>query len=191
MYEPSGAQWCSRFPGSKSIDDLQPTWRDTCLKPFLGVLTASGATINVAATYRPPERAYLMHFACLIAGYHKPGGAGWYQIDPKDTPFRAGVGIDWRHGGNTEAARAAARAMVAGYGIAFPAALVSRHTERLAIDMHVSWSGALTVVDNHGNIHTLTDSPHDGTNPTLAVVGSTFGVVKLRTDPPHWSNDGH
>jgi hypothetical protein len=81
--------------------------------------------------------------------------------------------------------------MTAKYQIRFPAALVSRHTQRRAIDMTIGWKGDLTVLDFDGASHRIAGGPRNGSNPALVAVGRTFGVVKLRSDPPHWSDDGH
>ena len=141
-----------------------------------------GALVSIAATYRPPERAYLMHWCCMIADSGQ---------DPAAVPSMDGVDIDWGHDGNIPDARVAARAMKSAYAIKFPAALVSRHTQRRAIDMTISWLGTLKVVDFNGQERVITMPPRSGSNQILVDVGRSFGVIKLMTDPPHWSDDGH
>lgn len=181
MPEPSGVQWVARFPGSKSADDLLPDFRDR-VKAFISAVQRAGGAVSIASTFRPPERAYLMHWSCLIANSGQ---------DPSGAAPLAGVDIDWAHGGDVGSARNAARKMVAGYGIKFPAALVSRHTQRRAIDMNIDWNGTLSVIDFNGQTHTIASAPSNHLNPALHAVGKTFGVVKLVSDPPHWSDDGH
>jgi hypothetical protein len=181
MAELSGPQWCARFPTSVSLDDLLPDFGDR-VRAFLSRLRAGGATVEVNATFRPPERAYLMHWCCMV------GESGQ---DPSAVPHLAGVNIDWSHGGSTSSARAAARQMMARYQIRFPAALVSRHTQRRAIDMTIGWRGALHITDFDGHAHTIDGGPRNGANPQLIRVAATFGVIKLVSDPPHWSDDGH
>jgi hypothetical protein len=99
----------------------------------------------------------------------------------------AGVDIIWDHPGALDAARA----MVHGYGMAFVAALTSNHTKGLAIDMDISWSGTLSLKDAAGATHVISTSPRDNSNPQLQDVGHSYGVLKLKSDPPHWSSDGH
>lgn len=181
MSEPSGAQWCPRFPTSTSLDDLLPDFGDA-VRAFISAMKKGGASVSVAATYRPPERAYLMHWCCMV------GGSGQ---DPDAVTSMPGVNIDWTHDGQTGAARDAAREMMSGYDIQFPAALESRHTQRRAVDMTISWSGALNIRDFNGQMHSIASGPRDGSNPELIKVGATFGVMKLVSDPPHWSDDGH
>lgn len=181
MSELSGPAWCSRFPTSVSPNDLLPDFRDKVLA-FISAMERGGATVSIAATFRPPERAYLMHWCCMIANSGQ---------DPAAVPHMSGVDIDWSHQGDVPDARAAAAAMKKGYEIKFPAALVSRHTQRRAIDMTISWQGTLTVRDFNGQERVIGLPPRNGSNQVLVDVGRSFGVIKLMTDPPHWSDDGH
>jgi hypothetical protein len=95
-----------------------------------------------------------------------------------------GVNIDWVHD-TEQASRQAAQAMVNGYGIVFPPALISRHTERAAVDMSITGIVGRTIKDASGQdvvIHSMSE---------LFPVGASYGVRKLVSDPPHWSDDGH
>ena len=180
MAEFSGPQWCARFPGSRSPDDLTPEWRGK-VWAFISAMQHAGANVDISATYRPPERAYLMHWCWMIANLSQAPGA---------VPHMQGVAIDWTHGGDISAARTAALAMVRAYDLEMLPALDSRHVHGRAIDMTISWSNMLSIRDFDGNLHHIRSSPHDGTNRELAQVGGSFGVVKLVSDPPHWSDDG-
>jgi hypothetical protein len=173
----SGPDWVSQFPTSNSVDDLVEPFRDN-VNRFLSALSDAGATVSIAATLRPPQRAYLMHYSFLIAR----GGA-----DPGGVPAMDGVDIQWAH----DAAKPAAEAMVEGYGIVFQPALASRHTQGLAIDMDIAWQGTLTITDAQGADTTISTLPRNGGNSALQAVGNSYGVKKLATDPPHWSSDGH
>ena len=180
MSEPSGPQWCARYPGSVLTKDLLPDFRDR-VDAFISVMKNGGASVSIGATFRPPERAYLMHYCCMTADSGQ---------DPAAVPPMAGVNILWAHGSYAES-KDAASAMKQGYGIQFPAALVSRHTQRRAIDMTISWSGTLNIRDFNGVLHHIAPNPANGSNAELIAVGQSFGVIKLITDPPHWSDDGH
>jgi hypothetical protein len=108
----------------------------------------------------------------------------------------SGVDIDWvitDKAGKPDlaASKKAAKEMVDAYDIAYEPALKSRHTEGLAIDMDISWSGDLTIVTADGDPTTIKTSPRDGGNKELQAVGAGYGVIKLKSDPPHWSSDGH
>lgn len=178
MAEPSGAQWCARFPGSQSVDDLIEPFR-TSVKGFLRALAAANppVSVTISATLRPEERAYLMHWAWAIA--HN-------QVQPSKVPPKPSVNILWDHPG----AVAAAQAMVANYGMVFTAALDSDHTRGEAIDMDIAWSGQLVINDKGGVAHTIESGPRDNRNAELQAIALTFSVHKLALDPPHWSIDG-
>lgn len=195
--KPAGADWTKQFPTSKSLTDLKGGFASS-MKQFAAALKAAGVKMTISATYRPPERAYLMHFSWLVAK----------GMDPAKVPPMRGVDIDWtcKGGGkdaksasppatggkpdNAEAVKAA-KEMVRAYAIAYAPALTSRHTQGLAIDMSLSWSGTLSIKDAKGKDVSIASSPRDGGNKELQAVGATYGVVKLKSDPPHWSSDGH
>ncbi|MDR5760979.1 hypothetical protein [Caballeronia sp. LZ035] len=178
----SGPEWVKRFPDSRSTAELERTFK-TGVDAFIKSMQDGHATVKVSSTYRPLERAYLMHYAYALA--HD-------EVKPKDVPAQSGVDIVWDHG-DPAASKRAAQAMVDAYDIAKEPALHSRHTEHKAIDMTIYWAGTLTLVDGDGTRVTIDSGPRDGTNRKLVKVGKTFGVVKamFAGDPPHWSSDGH
>jgi hypothetical protein len=182
----SGVAWVSQFPNSKSPDSLVEPFK-TKAKTFLTALKSAGATLTIADTLRPPERAYLMHFAFSIAREN---------LDPATVPAKAGVDIQWVHPStpalsSAKASKDAAEQMVLAYGIAFKPALGSRHTEGKAIDMSIAWIGDLVIAKADGTSVTVTSAPRTGDNSSLQQVGASYGVIKLVSDPPHWSIDGH
>ncbi len=180
--EASGAQWAKRFPGSNKLEDLEPVFQPKAAA-FIEALKDAGASVSIAATLRPKQRAYLMHWCCKVAGYKDKGG-NFIQVQPSLVPAMPGVDIDWTHGGNVAAARAAAKAMVAAYKIAYPAALASRHTEGRAIDMTIMWKGEISVRTKGGVLKPCKKQED------LWPVGASYGVINLPSDPPHWSSDG-
>lgn len=183
--ELSGSQWVARFPGSNDLADLTPAFGAN-VAAFVAALRAAGALVRISATYRPIERAYLIRTSWEIAnGKVKPNAA---------SPF-PGVNIQWDHGNESQSV-AAARAMCAGYStlqLQTRPALKSRHTDRQAIDMTISWSGPLTISDASNNRVTIQTVPRAGMNPDLKTVGASYGVIKFwkgASDKPHWSTDG-
>jgi hypothetical protein len=176
----SGKAWEQQFPTSTSLCDLVPAFEKNVTR-FIEAMKTAGIHVRIAATHRPKERAYLMHYCCKIADC---------QISPDKVPPMDGVDIDWVHCDSTgkmdlEASRAAAGEMMEAYVIQFPAALSSRHTQRRAIDMTITCFKDKTV-RNAGGDDVAVCSAAD-----LHAVGATYGVIKLLTDPPHWSDDGH
>ena len=75
--------------------------------------------------------------------------------------------------------------MVNGYQIVYKPSLTSNHSQGKAIDMTIAGHRGRSIVDKSGTaVKIKSDSD-------LYRVGSSYGVVKLRSDPPHWSADGH
>jgi hypothetical protein len=182
----SGPAWVAKFPTSEDLADLAEPFRGNAMR-FVSALTAAGASVAISTTFRPPERAYLMHFAFdILKG----------TIQPGDVPPMAGVDIQWVHAAangtpDPVASKTAAARMVSGYNIVFRPVLTSRHTERNAVDMTITWQGNLTIANADGTTITIATTPRNGGNTDLHAVGQTYGVIKLVKDPPHWSNDGH
>jgi peptidoglycan hydrolase-like protein with peptidoglycan-binding domain len=179
---PSGPAWVARFPSSKSVDDLQPPFKQGVIA-FLNAVRDASVVVNVTATLRPAQRAYLMHWAQQIAEG---------QCAAASVPRRPDVPIQWVHATNP-ASVAAAAAMVDAYGIQGPVALDSRHIAGHAIDMFLDWSGTPTVTDGEGNQKTLAGAP-GAYNADVIAIGATYGVtrgVNIPSDPEHWSIDGH
>jgi hypothetical protein len=63
--ELSEGRWVDRFRGSSSLKDLRGAFRGR-VEAFVDALRASGAVVTISATFRPPQRAYLMHWSWLI-----------------------------------------------------------------------------------------------------------------------------
>lgn len=171
--ELSGPQWVARFPTSTSLDDLAPPFRRN-VGQFISAIEVAGGTVRISATFRPRERAYLMHYAVAVADG---------SIAPSHVPSMAGVDIEWDHGSD-EKSRTAARRMAVGYDIVYPPSLDSRHSERSAIDMTISGVRNKKIRNATGDDIQI---KHDS---DLHRVGSSYGVQKLRSDPPHWSDNG-
>lgn len=175
----SGVSWISRFPTSTSTSDLAQPFRGNADR-FISSLRSGGANVRIAATLRPPQRAYLMHYSYLVA----------HGADPTKIPKMQDVDIDWVHrdaDGNADlpASRAAAQQMVNGYGIVYAPALTSRHSEGNAIDMSITNYQTKSFVNGKGDTVTVSNQGD------LNALGASYGVYKLASDPPHWSSDGH
>jgi hypothetical protein len=84
-----------------------------------------------------------------------------------------------------------AAAMVHGYGIVHEPSLKSLHIFGKAIDMSITWDGTLRIKKKDGIRKTIRTLPRTGYNHDLRAVGATYGVLKLASDPPHWSSTGH
>lgn len=189
--EPSGAHWVSRFPSSRSISECSEPFKSN-LTSFVSALKDAGVMVKISATLRPPERAYMMHWCWLIAKG---------KADPKNVPSMNGVPIKWDHEADgkysKEKSIAAAKEMLIGFGmqkLGTAPALDSKHIRGLAVDMNVTWAGALTIKDANNKSIIINTQPTDGMNKELHAVGATYCVIKYNAggvDKPHWSDTGN
>ncbi len=186
--ELSGAVWAGRFPGSTSTDTLTPDFK-VAVDLFIAAIKSAGGQVKIGNTYRPEQRAYMMHWA------HKIFRNG---LNPTKVPAMPGVAIEWVHPTRAESVAAAGK-MVEEFEIGDLAAntspaLSSLHTLRQAVDMRIWWTGNLVVENMDGTITTIDTEPRTGMKVKLKVVGRTYGVIKFvggNKDKPHWSTTGH
>lgn len=176
--ELSGPAWVQCFPASRDVEDLAEPFRSN-VKSFRSALAAAGASVSIANTYRPKERAYLMHYSAAIARK---------EVTPEKVPAMDGVMIESVHPTKYASIRAAA-AMARAYEIVYPPALISNHTRRCAIDMRISGVVGKSVAKADGTQVVI--RKHAETDSDLFAVGASYNVFKLVSDKPHWSDDGH
>ena len=197
--ELSGVQFVARFPGSRDPADLVEPFRGNVVR-FLAALHTAGAAVHIQTTFRPAKRADLMHFASAIAkGTISADNVPAFDpsVVPADDPNKGALDISWVHpdaNGRPDlaASRQVAAQMVTAYGIVFGPAFPTRHSARRAIDMTITWTGALKIADAAGHVVTIATTPRTGAdNAQLHKVGATYGVIKLVVDHPHWSDNGH
>jgi hypothetical protein len=179
----SGADWWNanqaRYPNSAAVADLIQPFRDN-VAAFLKALKDAGAGVTISATRRNPVRAQLMHYSWRVAKG---------LVAPNKVPALPGLDIRWDHG-DLARSKAGAQAMSDLFQIAFEPSLTSRHIEGRAIDMTIGWNGTIKVRDKQGKPREI-GAPRSGdANTDLHKVGATYGVIKLLSDPPHWSDDG-
>lgn len=181
----SGKDWWHRnqrkYPNSQSIDDLESGFR-TRVEDFIGSLRNGGANVTIASTRRNATRAFLMHYSWKV---------GHGDTAASDVPKHDGLTIEWDHG-DEERSKKAAMEMVKLFNMAFIAALNSNHIAGKAIDMDISWDGTLVLTRPAPLLTRIESLPRTGRgNGELHRIGAdTFGVKKLKSDPPHWSYNG-
>lgn len=189
MAQKSGRYWVTwanvHAVNSKDLDDLDAAFRDN-VKAFIEALEAAGAKVTVSATRRNPKRAYLFHWAWEISQS---------KCQPAVPDSMAGVDIEWDHG-DAAKSRAGALEMVTGFGLAVPPActnppaLTSNHISGKAVDMTITWTGSIKVKKKDGTEVSVTYAANANANSILHAVGDSYGVRKLKTDAPHWSDNG-
>jgi hypothetical protein len=179
----SGLCWFDRnqkkYSTSTSERDLESGFR-TKVEAFLKALKAAGARVTISTTRRPKARAQVMHYAYRVAKR---------ELDPSKVPVIPDVKIVWDHG-NKDRSVYGAREMVKAFNIADRPSLTSHHITGKAIDMTISWSGDLSIIDGKGKTVIIKTGPRNGNNTELHKVGTSYGVKKLVRDKPHWSFDG-
>lgn len=193
----SGAAWARRFRGSADIADLEAPFRGD-VRSFVAAMRQAGITVAPVATYRPPQRAYMMHYSWRI-------GRGLSADEVPPFVPREGedrIGICWVHPSSDgtadlAASTAGARALAGALGIdptlADAPALRSRHTARRAIDMRTTWRGTVTIQNANGRRVRIESTPRTGLNRQLINVGATYGVIHFINavrDRNHWSDNG-
>lgn len=185
----SGKYWVTwaktNAKNSTSLADLETSFQNKVTK-FKQALEAAGATVGIDATRRSKKRAYLFHWCWKLSQG---------KCKAKDIPAMIGVDIDWDHG-IEDASISAAKEMATGFGLAMPPrstnppALTSNHITGEAVDMAIIWSGKITVAKKDGAKVEVTFMPNVNANLVLHEVGRSYGVIKLKTDAPHWSYNG-
>lgn len=190
MATKSGLYWVTwanaHAKNSKSLEDLKSPFKDN-VKSFKQALETAGAKVTVKATKRSDKRAYLFHWAWKI---------GLGKSKASEATTMPGVDIQWDHGDET-ASKNGAKAMISGFGLAVPPAstnppaLGSKHISGTAVDMDITWNGTISVKKKDGTQVSVAFMPNVNNNTTLHQVGESYGVKKLKTDAPHWSDNGH
>jgi hypothetical protein len=185
----SGIYWVTwastNAKNSKNLDDLETSFR-TNVQAFIKALTDAGATVDVTATKRSEKRAYLFHWSWKISQG---------KCKPSEATALAGVDIQWDHG-DLAKSKAGTLEMVTGFGLAVPPksinapALKSNHIEGKAIDMTIKWNGSIKVKKKDGSEVQVAYSSDANANTILHSIGESYGVLKLKTDAPHWSYNG-
>lgn len=196
----TGAAWAARFPTSRRLQDLKGDFEDD-VTDFVRAMRAAGISVDPVATLRPAQRAYLMHYAWLVAKKQTAANkVPAFQPAKGQDP----VDVCWQHtdkDGKYDSAASvkAAQALVTAFGIdpdlKVAPALNSLHTQGRAIDMATTWSArSITITDHAGRHVTIATTPRSGLNTKLIAVGATYGVIhflQASKDPKHWSTTGH
>jgi hypothetical protein len=180
----SGKQWWleheRNYANGRRLEDLEGGFRDRC-RGFVNAMSEAGASVTVSSTRRHPIRAHLMHYSWRLSRG---------ELRPSEVPAIGGLSLEWDHG-DPRASVNAAREMADLFRLAYRPSLTSNHIRGQAIDMTIGWTGVLVIrPGNAAQPVTIRMGPRSGDNVELQRVGESYGVRKLRSDPPHWSSDG-
>jgi hypothetical protein len=210
----SGEQWYDwaniHAVNSYSTATLASSFRPL-VEEFIKALEDGGATVEIGSTLRAKMRAYFFHWAWLIhvcgndpsqaptscLEYSSIAAVKCYDgtTSPAVAPCTVDPKIQWDHG-NDAASKQGAKIMVEKFGLEVPPestntpSLVSKHISGLAIDMKVLWSGTKTFKKKDGTDVDIEWTGTQNSNTALHALGASYGVKKLVTDEPHWSDTG-
>jgi hypothetical protein len=186
----SGIYWVTwadaHAQNSTSVEDLADPFKANA-KAFIKALEDAGAKVEVSTTKRSDKRAYLFHWCWLI---------GLGKAKPSDATAMAGVDIEWDHGDDKKS-KAGAKDMIDHFGLAVPPnsndapALNSNHIAGKAIDIDITWTGTMKIKKKDGTEVSVEFMDDVNKNTALHGVGESYGLIKLTSDAPHWSVDGH
>ncbi len=197
----AGTGWFSRYNqdyfGSNQVSDLSDTFRPE-VQSFLGALQEGGVpNPTISSTKRSYERQFIMYYAKQIAD-------GKMDADEVQEITPTNIDIQWDYG-NDNYSVAAAKALLGGQGFGIGTNPVGKpdqgslHITGDAIDMNITgYKNKLVFVgpdatpwsEAHGYVEGLSLVKITDAN-TLYEIGATYGVIKLLSDPPHWSVNGH
>ena len=195
----SGSKWVtwanSNATNSNKMSDLSASFKPKA-EAFIKALKDAGASVTVRSTLRSRKRAYLFHWSWRVSlGKDAKGNVAASQETEADKDVEAGVDIKWDHGDETKS-KAGAQQMVDGFALAVPPkskiapSKTSKHITGTAIDMDITWSGKLKVKKKDGTEVEIDFMEDVNKNTKLHEVGESYGVKKLATDAPHWSDTG-
>ncbi|MFO0858752.1 MAG: hypothetical protein U0640_15515 [Phycisphaerales bacterium] len=173
-----------KFPADDTVAALEDDFEKK-VEAFIAAVKKAGVTPSIKSVYRPPERQHLMRWCWKIVEKNH---------DAQTVPAKEGVDIDWWHGDQLKSVKAA-KEMYDGYGLDTKAEPpeTSRHTEKKAIDMSITWTGSLTIKDKDDKDVVISSEPRNSSNADLIKVAKTYGVIHFinaASDVNHWSTDG-
>ena len=185
----SGKYWVTwantHAKNSNKILDLDVSFKPK-VQEFIKALEDAGAVVDISTTKRSSKRAYLFHWSWKILQG---------KCKPSDATKMIGVDIQWDHGDLAKSKKGALE-MVQGFGLAVPPrstnppSTTSNHISGKAVDMTITWRGAIRVKKKNNAEVSVTFSTNVNTNTVLHSIGDSYGVKKLKTDAPHWSFNG-
>ena len=107
----------------------------------------------------------------------------------------AGVDIQWDHHIDDDSIKGA-KDIVKAFKLAVPPrstvapSLTSNHGAGRAVDLEIIWKGKVKVKKKDGTEVEITYMENPNLNKNLIAVGASYGVIKHKSDAPHWSANG-
>ncbi|MEP7222361.1 MAG: hypothetical protein ABI673_06795 [Novosphingobium sp.] len=180
----SGEAWWhaneAKYPNSREINALRPAFAQK-VYDFVAALRRAGAIVSIGSTLRNRVRAHLMLYSFQLARG---------DLNPRHVPPIDGCDIIWDHGDEL-ASRSSAAQMRDLFGVVYQPSLRSLHITGEAVDMTISWQNNITVEDAFRRQHVIGGPGSGASSAALHAIGKSYGVIKLLSDAPHWSVNGH
>lgn len=206
--DPPGPGWTMRYPNPSTEEELYAALDaarpasdfSTRIRSLLDQIAAQGGETYLASTVRRRERGYLLWGAFLLSRAKDEADVSRIVATLKDrnTRWKLGIPIAWRHPDGWEATIEAARAMAEAYDVVFATeggARFSDHYDAEAADfVAIGLPRTLTLRAPDGAVETFDLSDPEETrdlslSPELIRwVEAHFAMRKLESDYPHWGD---
>ncbi len=206
--DPLGPRWTARFENPETEAEMLAALERHGRGDFaarLGTLLAQlrdqGAEAYVYSTVRSPERGYLIYGSFILsrAGSASEVRERVARLDRLNREWGLDIPIRWDHPGGPQATIAAARRMANAYDVVYATEHGARHSSHydgVAVDFAVmDLPRRLTLTAPQGGASRGFDlsAPEQTRDLNLTPklidwVEQHFGLRKLRSDYPHWSD---
>lgn len=206
--DPLGPRWTARFRNPETEEEMLAALErrnagdfTERLRELLRQLDEQGAETWVYSTVRSPERGYLI-YGSFILSRARTGAQVRERVEKLERLNREwglDIPIRWKHPDGTQATIDAALAMANAYDVVYATEYGARHSTHytgLAVDFGaVALPRRLTLTAPDGSAThefdlSAADQPRDlNLTPELIEwVERHFGMRKLRSDYPHWTD---
>ena len=206
-HEQLGPRWTARYPNPETVEEqllaLHEARPTATFPSRIGALfmqlDQQGAEVWLTSTVRRRERGYLMWGALLLARATSndiPKTVA--RLEEANEKWGLNLPIQWSHPQGITATQEAARQMAEAYDVVHATengARYSHHYTGLAVDLvAVALPRSLTLMapDGARQHFDLSDEKHTrdlSLEPELIEwIEAHFGLRKLRTDYPHWTD---
>jgi hypothetical protein len=207
---PLGARWTARYRNPQEEEAMlaaleeagRPGFADR-LRDLLGQFRAQGAQAWVFSTVRSRERGYLIYGSFILsrADTRAEVGTRVAELERLNDEWDLDVPIDWDHPDGWQATGTAAREMAAAYNVVYAtrrgARFSSHYGGRAADFAAMDLPRTVVLQGPDGGPErtfdlTAPSEPRDLnlTPRMIEWVERHFGLRKLRSDYPHWTDRG-
>ncbi len=206
--DPLGPRWTARFRNPETEEEMlaalerrNPGDFTERLRELLRQFDDQGAETWVYSTVRSPERGYLIYGSFILSRAQSAGQVRERveKLERLNREWGLDIPIRWEHPDGVQATIDAALAMANAYDVVYATEYGARHSSHytgLAVDFGaVALPRRLTLTAPDGSAGrefdlSAPEEPRD-LNLTPALIDwieEHFGMKKLRSDYPHWSD---